>query len=104
MSSIENMFKYQGKTTKVIGSERTKVYKELYDHISSLQWNKLPFHGEYLGDNELAQTIYAKKYYLKNLNNETVETCPEDVFKRLSSFIATVEEGKAKQKHWAEKF
>tara|TARA_Y100001934_G_scaffold68165_1_gene84556 strand:- start:1969 stop:4494 length:2526 start_codon:yes stop_codon:yes gene_type:complete len=104
MSSIENMFKYQGKTTKVIGSARTKVYKELYDHISSLQGNKLPFNGDYLGDNELAQTIYAKKYYLKNLNNETVETCPEDVFKRLSSFIATVEEGKAKQKHWAEKF
>ena len=104
MSSIENMFKYQGKTTKVIGSARTKVYKELYDHISSLQGNKLSFNGDYLGDNELAQTIYAKKYYLKNLNNETVETCPEDVFKRLSSFIATVEEGKAKQKHWAEKF
>jgi len=104
MSSIENMFKYQGKTTKVIGSARTKVYKELYDHISSLQGNKLPFHGDYLGDNELAQTIYEKKYYLKNLNNETVETCPEDVFKRLSSFIATVEEGKTKQKHWAEKF
>tara|TARA_Y100001970_G_scaffold16440_1_gene18499 strand:- start:1122 stop:3647 length:2526 start_codon:yes stop_codon:yes gene_type:complete len=104
MSSIENMFKYQGKTTKVIGSARTKVYKELYDHISSLQGNKLPFNGDYLGDNELAQTIYAKKYYLKNLNNETVETCPEDVFKRLSSFIATVEEGKTKQKHWAEKF
>ena len=39
MSSIENMFKYQGKTTKVIGSARAKVYKELYDHISSLQGN-----------------------------------------------------------------
>ena len=104
MSSIENMFKYQGKTTKVIGSTRTKVYKELYDHISSLQGNKLPFNGDYLGDNELAHTIYQKKYYLKNLNNETVETCPEDVFKRLSSFVATVEDGKSKQKHWAEKF
>ena len=57
-----------------------------------------------MGDNELAKTIYEKKYYLKNLNNETVETCPEDVFKRLSSFIATVEDVKAKQKQWAEKF
>ena len=44
-----------------------------------------------------------KKYYLKNLNNETVETCPEDVFKRLASFIATVEKTKGKQKEWAEK-
>ena len=104
MIDIENMFKYQGKTTKVIGSSRTKTYKEIYDHISSLQGNKLPYDGNYLGDNELAKTIYEKKYYLKNLNNETVETCPEDVFKRLSSFIATVEDGKAKQKQWAEKF
>ena len=48
MSSIENMFKYQGKTTKVIGSARTKMYKELYDHICSLQGNKVPFHGDYL--------------------------------------------------------
>ena len=104
MIDIENMFKYQGKTTKVIGTSRTKTYKEIYDHISSLQGNKLPYDGNYLGDNELAKTIYEKKYYLKNLNNETVETCPEDVFKRLSSFIATVEDGKAKQKQWAEKF
>ena len=104
MIDIENMFKYQGKTTKVIGSSRTKTYKEMYDHISSLQGNKLPYNGDYLGDNELAQAIYEKKYYLKNLNNETVENCPEDVFKRLSAFIATVEDGKAKQKQWAEKF
>ena len=104
MIDIENMFKYQGKTTKVIGSTRTKTYKELYDHISSLQGNKLPYDGNYLGDNELAQTIYEKKYYLKNLNNETVENCPEDVFKRLSSFLSTVEGTKAKQKKWAQKF
>ena len=104
MIDIENMFKYQGKTTKVIGSSRTKTYKEMYDYISSLQGNKLPYNGDYLGDNELAQTIYEKKYYLKNLNNETIEKCPEDVFKRLSAFIATVEDGKTKQKHWAEKF
>ena len=67
MIDIENMFKYQGKTTKVIGSSRTKIYKEMYDHISSLQGNKLPYNGDYLGDNELAQAIYEKKYYLKIL-------------------------------------
>ena len=103
MSNIDNMFKYQGKTTKIIGQPRTKIYKELYDHISSLQGNKLPFDGDYLGDNELAQNIYKHKYYLKNLNNETVESCPEDVFKRLASFIASVEDTKTKQKMWAEK-
>ncbi len=104
MSNIDNMFKYQGKTTKIIGQPRTKIYKELYDHISSLQGNRLPFDGDYLGDNELAQNIYKHKYYLKNLNNETVESCPEDVFKRLASFIASVEDTKTKQKMWAEKF
>ena len=65
MSNIENMFKYQGKTTKVIGASRTKTYKELYDHVSSLQGNKLPFNGNYLGDNELAQNIYEKKILFK---------------------------------------
>jgi len=104
MDSINNMFKHQGKTTRVIGPTRTKAYRELHDHISSLQGNKLPFHGNYLGDNELAQNIYEKKYYLKNLNNETIESCPEDVFKRLASFVATVEDNKTKQKLWAEKF
>ena len=45
------------------------------------------------------------KYYLKNLNNETVESCPEDVFKRLASFIASVEDGLKQSKNmWAEKF
>ena len=104
MDSINNMFKHQGKTTRVIGANRTKSYKELYEHISSLQGNKLAFDGNYLGDNELAKNIYEKKYYLKNLNNETIETCPEDVFKRLASFVATVEDTKTKQKIWAEKF
>ena len=88
MNYISNMFKYQGKTTKVIGSSRTKTYKELYEHISSLQGNKLPYDGDYLGSNELAENIYKNKYYLKNLNNEPVETCPEDVFKRLASFLS----------------
>ena len=70
MGNIDNMFKYQGKTARVIGTTRTKTYKELYEYISSLQGNKLPFNGDYLGDNELAQNIYEKKYYLKNLNKD----------------------------------
>ena len=70
MDSINNMFKHQGKTTRVIGTSRTKTYKELHDYISSLQGNKLPFHGDYLGDNELAQNIYEKKYYLKRRAND----------------------------------
>ena len=60
MSNIDNMFKYQGKTTRVIGTARTKTYKELYEHISSLQGNKLSYDGNYLANNELADiTIFA---------------------------------------------
>ena len=62
MIDIENMFKYQGKTTKVIGSSRTKTYKEVYDHISSLQGNKLPYDGNKFINIESVQAY-------KNLND-----------------------------------
>ena len=104
MNEISKMFGHEGKTTKIIGKPRTKAYKEVYDHLTSMQGNELSVHGDYLGDNELAHTIYTKKYYLKNLQNECIESCPEDVFKRLASFLAIPEATKANQKKWAERF
>ena len=105
INQINDMFKHQGKATKLIGSQRLKSYQHAYDHISDMQKeNKLPVHKNYLGDNELAKSIYQNKYYLKNLDNELIEKSPEDVFKRLASFLATVEGGKINQKKWAEKF
>ena len=105
INQIDIMFKHQGKAAKLIGPQRLRAYKEAYNHISELQKeNKLPIHNDYLGDNELARNIYEKKYYLKNLDNELIESCPEDVFKRLASFLSTVEGGKINQKKWAEKF
>ncbi len=104
MEHIQQMFEHTGKTTKVVGTSRIKAYKELYEHITEKQGNELPYHGDYLGDNELAQSIYQKKYFLKDLDNKLIETQPEDVFKRLAAFMATVEGGKAKQKKFAEKF
>jgi len=104
-SQIDLMFKHQGKASKLIGPQRLKAYQEAYDHIANMQnEKKLPTHDNYLGDNELAKNIYEKKYFLKNLNNELIEKTPEDVFKRLASFLATVEGGKINQKKWAEKF
>ena len=98
MTQIEKMFIHDGKTPKRIGPTRTKIYKELYSYISEKQKTKeLPFHGNYLDDNELAQNIYEKKYYLKDLNNELIEKNPEDVFKRLATFLAAVEGTKSKQ-------
>ena len=105
MNQYKEMFNHKGKAAKFIGNSRTKVYNETYQYISEKQKNKeLPYHGNYLGDNELAKNIYEKKYYLKDLNNKLIEKHPEDVFKRLSSFLASAEGSKPKQKEWAEKF
>ena len=91
MNQIKTMFNHEGKTTKVVGTSRIKAYRELYEYISEKQGHELPYHGDYLGDNELAKSIYQKKYFLKNLENEYIESQPEDVFKRLAAFMATVE-------------
>ena len=102
---IRNMFDCEGKTVKIIGKSRVKTYQELYDYIEDLQKNKeLGCHDNYLGDNVLARNIYEKKYYLKDIDANLIEKCPEDVFKRISSFLSTVEGTKAKQKQWAQKF
>ena len=102
---INAMFKHSGKAAKLIGTQRLRSYEDTYNHIGDMQnTNQLPVLKDYLSDNELAKTIYKKKYYLKNLKNELIENCPEDVFKRLASFLATVEGGKINQKKWAEKF
>ena len=62
MTEYQKMFQYDGKTTKLIGQTRAKIYYEMYDHISEKQENSnLPFDGDYLGDNELAKNIYEKK-------------------------------------------
>jgi len=105
MNQIDVMFKHKGKASKLIGTQRLKAYMEAYNHISKMQADgSLPSTDDYLGDNDLAKNIYEKKYYLKNLDNELIEKKPEDVFKRLASFLATVEGGKTNQKEWAEKF
>ncbi len=103
--AVENMFKHTGKTVNIIGKTRINTYRDLYADLSNLQKNKeVPVHSNYLGNNDLAINIYKKKYYLKNLNSELIEQTPEDVFKRVSSFIATVEGTKANQKKWSKKF
>ena len=102
---FEDMFRHQGKTVNIIGKTRVKTYRDLYRQLTELQEkNEIPVHDNYLGDNVLAQNLYKKKYFIKDLNSDLIESTPEDVFKRLSSFLATVEGTKAKQKKWAIKF
>ena len=104
MSDFLSMFDYSGKTAQVLGKSRINTYKDIYLHIDKEQGNSLKYNGDYLAGNELANKIYAEKYYTKDLKNQLIENCPEDVFKRLASFIATVEPTKSKQYQWAEKF
>jgi len=105
MKDFPLMFSHTGKTVNLIGKKRISSYKKLYNHIEDLQEkNIVKTHENYLDDNELAQNIYAKKYYVKDLNNDLIENKPEDVFKRLSSFLAAVEESPNKQKEFSQRF
>jgi len=102
---IKKMFDYDGKTVNVIGKVRVKMYHELFKYLDQLQEsNDLQTTKDYLGDNVLAKNIYEKKYFLKDIQGNLIEKNPEDVFKRLSAFLATVEGAKPKQKKWATKF
>ena len=105
MENFNLMFSHSGKTIKLIGKKRVTSYKKLYEYLTKLQQdNTVKYHENYLGDNELAQNIYANKYFVKDLNNDLIEKTPEDVFKRLSSFLAAVEETPTKQKEFSERF
>lgn len=103
--SFKNMFKYRGKFTKMVGEEKIRNYQNLYEHLQAeVEAGNLPEHGNYLDKNELAESIYKKKYFLKDYDGNTIEERPEDVFMRISSFIAAQETSKIKQTQWAEHF
>lgn len=102
---IEKMFEHQGKTVSLIGKKRITAYREIYDYLTELQINeKLPVDPNYLSGNELATNIWAKKYYLKDLQGNPLEDKPEDSFKRIAAFMSTVEVTKSRKKEWAEKY
>ena len=102
---ISTMFKHKGKTASMIGKKMVDAYSELYNYITEKQDSgELPFSGDYLNGNELAKNIYEKKYFLKNQKGNPIEQQPEDTFKRVASFIASVEPTKNKKIKWAERF
>ncbi len=105
LEQLKKMFAYKSKLSKIIGNELIDNYKELLFHLhSKIKRGELPSHPDYLGGNELAISIYKKKYYLKNIEGGLIEKRPEDVFARISAFVAAVEKSREKRIEWGEKF
>jgi len=104
---LVDMFKHKSKLAKIIEKDLLNDYKVLLFQLRKMQKSgKLPMHpdDDYLGGSELAQNIYARKYYLKDIGGDLIEKRPEDLFCRLAAFIAAVEPTEKKQLAWAEAF
>jgi ribonucleoside-diphosphate reductase alpha chain len=102
---IEEMFAHKSKLAKLVDPARIAAYKSLYAMLVKMQQSgEIQVHEDYLGGNELAKNIYHKKYCLKHLDENLIETKPEEVFVRLAAFIASVEVSEEKQKEFAVKF
>ncbi len=99
---VKKMFKANTKVKKLLPKDILETYENLYFRFLDLrEKGKIPFHGNYLSDFELAKTIYKNKYFLKTLDGRSIEEHPEDVFLRVAAFIASVEEN---PERWANKF
>ncbi len=102
---IKEMFNYKSKLRDRVPEEWIKRFKTTYTKLMEMIANgELPVHPDYLGNNELAVSIYRKKYFLKDLNGNLIEEKPEDVFVRISSFVAAVEKDDERALEWAVRF
>jgi len=102
---MEKMFSHKGKLTAFIGESGVRDYEAVYLHVGRrIAAGGLPEHEDYLGGNELAANIYARKYYVKDLENRPVERRPEDVFQRVASFVAAAETDRPTMLQWGERF
>jgi ribonucleoside-diphosphate reductase alpha chain len=103
---LVDMFKFKSKLSKFIEKGLLNDYKVLLFRLRKLQKsNELPIHEEdYLCGNELAQNIFNKKYFLKDINGDLIEKRPEDLFARIASFISAVEPTEKKQLAWAKSY
>jgi ribonucleoside-diphosphate reductase alpha chain len=102
---MERMFAHKGKLSVFIGEGGVRDYEAVYQHIGRRQAaGELPVHADYLGGNELAASIYSRKYFVKDLDNRPVEHRPEDVFQRVAAFVAAAETDRPTMLHWGERF
>ncbi|MFA7329849.1 MAG: adenosylcobalamin-dependent ribonucleoside-diphosphate reductase [Candidatus Delongbacteria bacterium] len=99
------MFSHQGKLRSCIGERGVRDYEAVWKHLGQLRdTGALSEHEDYLGGNELARTIYAGKYYVKDLENQPVEFRPEDVFQRVAAFIGAAEADRPSMQDWGARF
>lgn len=95
----------EDKIVSLLGKERIELFKKVYFSMLELLKNgSLPMHPNYLSGNELAEKIYEKKYFLKDLEGNLIEKRPEHLFLRVASFIATAEEDFEKAMKFAKIF
>ncbi len=92
-SKMNKMFENpEKKMVSILGEERIELFRKVYFALLDLLKNgSLPIHPNYLSGNELAEQIYEKKYFLKDLDGNLIERRPEHLFLRVSSFIASSE-------------
>jgi len=102
---FQRMFMHASKLTKIIGPDKLNSYRRIFFFLREMQkTGQIKMHKNYLNDNDLATNIYKRKYFLKDVEGRLIEKNPEQVFARLASFMASVEEGEIKQNKWAIKF
>ena len=103
---FEEMFRHpHHKVISRLPREMLERYRYLYYYLALLRSRgDLPFDGNYLGDNTLAESIYKRGYYLKDLEGNYIEKHPEDLFLRVAAFIAAAEKDIEKARYWAVRF
>ncbi len=90
---FQQMFSYKHKLLSRIPEKWIENYKKIYFSLREMQISgELPVHPNFLNGSDLALSIFKKKYFLKDLKGNLIEEKPEDVFLRISSFVAAVEE------------
>lgn len=104
--NMELMFEHKSKLSSMVDESVINNYKDIYFYLfEKIQAGKLPVHDDYFGGNVLAENIYKRKYFLKDLNSQnTIEEKAEDVFMRLAAYIASVEKTAEKREEMAETF
>jgi ribonucleoside-diphosphate reductase alpha chain len=102
---MDQMFLHKGKLSTTLGEHCIRDYQAVYDGLGRMMDSgALPVHEDYLGGNELANSIYLSKYFVNDLDNEPIEKKPEDVFRRVASFVAATESNRPLMQKWAETY